>query len=328
MNSPLADRFGRVHAYLRISLTDRCNFRCVYCMPPEGLDWLPRESTLTADEIVRMGRIFVGLGVRKIRLTGGEPTTRRDVVEISRQLAEIDGLEELCMTTNGFKLPGLAQPLRQAGVHGLNISIDSLRPERFKAIALRDVYSKVSDGIDAAVAAEFPTIKINVVVMAGENEDEVVDFVEFAAAKRVQLRFIEFMPFQGNAWEQARVYPIANMLDRIGAKYAVNPRDAGPNAVATEYRIQSLNLTVGFIGSMTQPFCSTCNRVRLTADGQIKNCLFDRREVDVRQLLREGADDAAIIAKIQDSLSTMWKEHPHMTVLPNFENRPMIAIGG
>ncbi len=328
VSEPLLDRYGRSHTYLRISLTDRCNFRCQYCMPAELMKWQPRDELLTFDEIERLASIFVHLGTKKIRLTGGEPTVRQGIVDLVGRLSAFGGVDELCMTTNAYKLTQLAAPLRAAGLSSLNISLDTLSPRKFASITRRDVFPSVLEGIDAARSANYKKIKINVVVMSGVNDDELCDFVAFCSDRKVELRFIEFMPFQGNEWEEAKVFPVKEMLSRIRTKYTLVPAETEPSAVATEFIAEELGLRVGFIGSMTEPFCSTCNRVRLTSDGQVKNCLFDKREVNLRDIMRAGATDAELETAIRGAILEKWRGHPHMSMLKMVDNRPMVSIGG
>lgn len=326
--APLVDRFGRVHTYLRISVTDRCNFRCRYCMPAHGLVWKHRDELLTSDEIVRVARLFTRLGVDKIRLTGGEPSVRPGIEDIIARITEDAGAGSVFMTTNGYRLAGKAQALRSAGLHGLNISLDSLRPERFKEITLRDGLSNVLGGIDAALDAGFPSLKINVVIMAGVNQDEILDFVEMARERPVNVRFIEFMPFKNNGWKAADVYPYARMLSDIRERYAIERLETDRSAVGKDFRVPGFAGTIGFVTSMSDSFCSTCNRIRVTADGQIKSCLFGAAESNLRDRLRENAPDNELEQQVREALWRKQKEHPPMEQLLDVDNRSMIQIGG
>lgn len=328
LRSPLFDRFGRVHSYLRISVTDRCNFRCVYCMPAEGIEWRPREDILTFEEIVRVTRVFVRLGVDKVRLTGGEPTLRRGIEHLISALAALPGVRTLAMTTNGFRLREHAHTYREAGLTGINVSLDSLRRERFLQITRRDALDNVLAGLDAALAAGYEKVKLNTVVMAGVNEDELLDFVELARDRPLHVRFIEFMPFHNNGWSEGGVFPLARMREIIGSRYSPEPMHVEPNAVAREWRIPGFQGTIGFIASMTESFCSGCNRIRLTADGQVKSCLFSPAESNLRDVLRSGASDDELEERIRTALWLKPKEHPPMEVLSALENRSMIEIGG
>ncbi len=327
-HSALFDRFGRRHNYLRISITDRCNFRCVYCMPAEGLVWKEREEILTFEEIERAARLFVRLGVDKIRLTGGEPTVRRGLEGLIERLASIDGVRSLLMTTNGLTLRDHAVPYRRAGLTGLNISLDSLKRDRFAEIARRDRLDDVLCGIERAIEAGFAPLKINVVVMAVINEDEILDFVEFVRHRPINVRFIEFMPFKGNGWKTAGVFPYARMRSEIEGRHPLIPIGNEPTSVAKDFGIEGFVGTVGFVTSMSDSFCSGCNRIRLTADGQIKSCLFSPAESDLREALRSGASDSGLEALVRQALERKPKEHPPMEELLQVDNRSMIQIGG
>lgn len=324
----LVDRFGRAHTYLRISVTDRCNLRCAYCMPPEGIDWKHRNELLSFEEVLRVARVFVDMGVDKIRLTGGEPLTRRNLDGLIEQLSGLEGLQTIAMTTNGIGLAEQAQRLKDAGLTALNISLDTLRAERFLQIAKRDYFDAVLAGIAAALTVGFSSIKLNVVVMAGFNEDEILDFVDFVKDKPMNVRFIEYMPFKNNAWSQADVYPFAAMKRQIESCYELIPIAPEFGAVAKDYRLPNHPGTVSFITSMTDSFCATCNRLRLTSDGQIKSCLFHPAEVNIRDAMRTGISDATLESLIQSAVLQKQEAHPPMDELLNVENRAMIEIGG
>ncbi len=326
--APLVDRFSRRHDYLRISVTDRCNLRCVYCMPAEGVVWRERAEILRYEEIARLAAIFVRHGVRKIRLTGGEPTVRRELPRLIGRLRELPGLATLLMSTNGVLLASQAAAYRQAGLDGLNISLDTLRPERFAQMTLRDNHADVLAGIAAALAAGFTSLKVNVVIMRGVNDDELVAFAEFAAAHPLEVRFIEFMPFDRNDWSAGRLVPYAEMRRRIEATFRLEQLDPGPNAVAKEFAIAGGLGRLGFVTSMTENFCAGCNRLRLTADGKMKNCLFSTGETDLRGPLRAGATDAELTALIGQCVLGKWAGHPPMEELVDLHNRSMIQIGG
>jgi cyclic pyranopterin phosphate synthase len=300
----LADAFGRRAGTLRVSVTDRCNFRCTYCMPAEEMVWFPRADILTFEEIVRVVRLLAPHGVRRVRLTGGEPTLRRDLPGLVRQLAGLGVVDELNMTTNGVALPRLARPLRDAGLGSVTISLDTLRPERFLELTRRDAFGAVLEGIDAAVGAGFARVKINCVTLRGQNDDEWVDFARFARERALCVRFIEFMPLDGGAgWSRDRVVPGAEVKAAIERVFALEPRPERPEAPARPYRFaDGAPGEVGFINPVTQPFCGTCDRIRLTADGKVKNCLFDRGEVDLMPTLRRGGDDAAVLDCIASSV--------------------------
>ncbi|MCW5943435.1 MAG: GTP 3',8-cyclase MoaA [Fimbriimonadaceae bacterium] len=326
--SPWTDPFGRPHTYLRVSITDRCNFRCGYCMPAQGVIWRPRSEILNFEEIERLVRLFVRGGVTKVRLTGGEPAVRRGLEELIARLAVIEGLREIWMTTNGSTLAKKADAYRRAGLTGLNVSLDSLRRERFAEIARRDELPKVLEGIETALGAGFRPLKINVVVMAGVNEDELLDFAELASDRPIQVRFIEFMPFKGNGWQRGDLYPAARMREDLRERYRLTPLETSPNAVARGFAIEGGKGSVAFVASMTESFCDGCNRLRLTADGTVKSCLFLRADGNLRDSLRAGADDEALATIVRDSLARKWKEHPPMENLLATNDHSMLEIGG
>jgi cyclic pyranopterin phosphate synthase len=324
----LIDHFGRAHTYLRISVTDRCNLRCTYCMPPEGLQWKQRDELLSYEEIIRITRVFVSMGIDKIRITGGEPLVRQNLDVLLTQLSSLPGLRTLAMTTNGMLLASQAKQLKQAGLNAVNISLDTLRPERFKQIAKRDGFDAVMAGVDAALSVGFEIIKLNVVVMAGVNEDEILDFVEFIKDKPMNVRFIEAMPFKDNAWSKESVFPYLAMRERIESRYALVPIVPEFGAVAKDFKLPDQTGTVSFISSMTDSFCGTCNRLRLTADGHIKSCLFQPAEVQIREPLRQGLTDHGLESLITSAVLQKQEAHPPMEELLNLDNRAMIEIGG
>ncbi len=321
------DAHGRRHDYLRVSLTDRCNFRCQYCMPAEGVDILERSELLTFEEIERLVKVFARLGVSKVRLTGGEPTVRRGFMELTRALGQIEGIERLYLTTNGSALAPKAAELKEAGLTGVNISLDTLRAERFEEITRRDSFAAVMAGIEAALEAGLST-KINVVVLPGLNDDELPDFVEFVRGRKVQVRFIEFMPFAGNLWKPDRVYDYAAMQRALSSKFDLKPLAGVHGDVAKEFWIEGFVGTVGFITSMTDSFCSTCNRVRLTSDGRFKTCLFLPPRTSLRDMVRAGAEDEALADAIRQDLQTKWEAHPPMNQWKQLESLSMVQIGG
>ena len=327
MSEQLLDSFGRVHRDLRISVTDRCNFRCTYCMPAEGLDWVPREELLTFEEIARVARVMVErYGVNGIRLTGGEPTVRARLPVLVEMLASLG--VDLAMTTNGVMLPLLAGELRRAGLGRVNISCDSLRADRFARLARRDELGRVLEGIDAAIDAGFSPIKVNCVVMRGVNDDEIGDFVAFGRSKGVEVRFIEFMPLDADGiWNSSTVVGVEEILARVNAAGPVVPvgRTSAP---ATRYRFADGSGSVGIVSSVSDSFCSTCDRVRLTADGQFRNCLFAVDETDLRSLLRSGADDDEVAAAIEGSVAAKWAGHQINQVQFIRPRRSMSQIGG
>jgi cyclic pyranopterin phosphate synthase len=324
----LIDRHGRRHSYLRISVTDRCNLRCTYCMPPQGIDWTPRAEVLTADEIVRLGRIFVDMGVTKIRLTGGEPLSRRDIMGIAERLGRLDGLKTLAMTTNGISLAKRAQPLKEAGLSSLTISLDTLKPDRFKEIAKRDQFAAVMDGIEASLAAGFAPLKINVVVMRGVNDDEILDFIAWGRDRPINVRFIEYMPFPDNHWSTGGLMSYAEMRALIQREYELVPLVGEKTAVGKDFRLAGHQGTVSFVTSMTESFCGGCNRLRVTADGNIKSCLFHPAEQSLRDCMRAGGADADVERLILGAVDAKQAAHAPMEELLSIKNRTMIEIGG
>ncbi len=328
VTSQLVDSFGRPHTYLRISVTDRCNLRCTYCMPPQGIDWKPREEILTFEEILRLARVLDGHGIRKIRLTGGEPLVRTELEQLAQSLSALPHLEHLTLTTNGILLKQKAKVLKRAGVTGITVSLDTLRRERFEAITKRDYLPAVQEGIEAVFAAGFNALKINVVVMAGVNDDELLDFMALTHDRPIHVRFIEYMPFQDNQWSQGGLLPYAEMRRLIETRYTLIPQTQEASAVSKDFTLPGFAGQVGFVTSMTQSFCGTCNRIRLTADGAIKSCLFHPSEVSLRDAMRNGATDESLIALIQKALWQKQAAHLPMEELARQDNRPMIAIGG
>ena len=290
---PLVDRFGRVHDDLRLSVTDRCNFRCVYCMPEEGMVFRQRSELLSFEELGRIATVARALGVRTVRLTGGEPLARRGVVEFVAELSRL-GFEDLAMTTNGTGLGREARRLRANGLDRVNVSCDSLRPTRFREIRRRGELSEVLFAMDAAEAAGFHPLKVNVVLMAGVNDDEVLDFAEFGRRTGRIVRFIEFMPLDApGEWQRGEVVPGAEVFKIIDERWPLRPFDEAGSDPAPAQRFSYCDGggEIGLISSVTQPFCGTCNRLRLTADGAIRNCLFSDDELSVRDLMRQGATD-------------------------------------
>ena len=326
----LVDRFGRVVRKLRISVTDQCNFRCVYCMPAGPVDWLPRSALLTFEEMARVARICVAMGVDKIRLTGGEPLARRDLERLVALLAAIPGLRSLSMTTNAYFLPAKATALRAAGLQSLNISLDTLRRERFAELTRRDYFPRVMEGIEAARQAGFHPIKINAVVVRGVNDDEIPDFGRWAAETGFVVRFIEFMPLDGDRrWTRERVVTADEILARLQELGPVEAVDNDPSDPAREYRLGN-GAVIGIIPTVSRPFCRHCDRIRLTADGRLRNCLFALREHerDLRALLRQGADDEEVAQAIAEAVWVKWEGH--LINRPGFRRpeRAMYAIGG
>jgi cyclic pyranopterin phosphate synthase len=327
-DGPLVDTFGRVHRDLRLSLTDHCNLRCTYCMPEEGTPYAPRPDVLHPAEIVRVARVAHQLGVTSLRLTGGEPLVRRGVIGLVRRLAAI-GFSDLSMTTNGMLLAPVADALARAGLRRVNISCDSLRADRFGQIRRRGDLARVLAAMDAAEAAGLHPLKVNVVLMAGENDDEVLDFAEFARRTRRIVRFIEFMPLDGeHAWSRERVVPGDEVIARIGERWPVIALDDGGEGPAERYRFADGQGEIGVISSVSRPFCATCDRVRVTADGAVRNCLFSDDEVSLRAALRGGGSDEDLARLFRRAI---WGKLPgHGMDDPNFLRpvRSMSMIGG
>ena len=326
---PLQDALGRVATDLRVSVVDRCNFRCTYCMPAEGLAWLHRDELLTVEEIETVARLFFRLGVREIKLTGGEPTVRRELVEIVARLRAVSEEIDLSLTTNGFLLDRLAAPLAEAGLDRVTVSCDSLLRHRFAAMARRDALDRVLAGIAAAEEAGLSPVKVNCVVLAGTNDDEVVEFARLARDSGRHVRFIEYMPLDADhAWERAKVVPSRVIREVIASVHPLVPLDQGSSPAATFAFADGAPGTVGFISSVTEPFCASCNRVRVTAEGQLRVCLFALEETDLRALLRAGASADELEAVVRAAVWKKWAghqiDHPDFTR----PGRSMSMIGG
>jgi len=327
----LADAYGRVATDLRVSLTDRCNLRCAYCMPPEGLDWLPSADVLTDDEIVRLITVGVELlGITTVRLTGGEPLLRKNLELLVGDIAALSPVPEIALTTNGIGLAARAEKLAAAGLRRINVSLDTLDPEIFAKLSRRRRLSDVLDGIAAAREAGLQPVKINTVLLRGVNDHEAFDLLQWAMAERVQLRFIEQMPLDPqHGWKRDEMITAAEIKQQLG-QHVEDPKDAltRGSAPAELFRVAGTDYSVGIIASVTQPFCGACDRVRLTADGQIRNCLFARTESDLRTPLRSGASDAELAALWVAAVA--GKKPGHGINDPSFlqPDRPMSAIGG
>jgi len=324
----LVDPFGRVIRDLRISVTDRCNFRCTYCMPAEGMEWLPRSEVLTFEEIHRVSRIFVErFGVEGIRLTGGEPTVRAHLPMLISQLSRLG--VDLAMTTNGATLRNSAEELRSAGLRRINISLDTLHADRFEQMTRRNELENVLAGIDAAVAAGFSPVKINAVIERGVNDDEIVDLARFGRDRGVEVRFIEFMPLDATGhWANDRVVGQDEIVERIAEVFPLEQMPARGAAPADRWRYLDGAGTVGVIPSVTKPFCGDCDRVRLTAEGQFRTCLFATDEFDLREIMRSGGDDDALAERIIAAVGTKWAGHQINRVEFIRPNRSMSQIGG
>eukprot|EP00897_Mesotaenium_endlicherianum_P004886 jgi/Mesen1/4425/ME000225S03408 len=325
----LVDKFGRQHTYLRISLTERCNLRCQYCMPAEGADLTPNSELLTTDEIVKLAGLFTAAGVTKIRLTGGEPTVRKDIQEICERLGALPGLRHLALTTNGLVLPRKLPALQLAGLNQLNISLDTLVPSRFERLTRRKGHHKVVQAIEEALALGFNPVKVNCVVMRGVNDDEVGAFVELTRRRPINVRFIEFMPFDGNVWNSRKMVPYAELMATVKSKYPhIQRMNDHPTETAKNFQVAGFVGSVSFITSMTEQFCGGCNRLRLMADGNLKVCLFGPSEVSLRDALRSGWSDDALQDLISAAVKRKKAAHAGMFEIARTQNRPMIHIGG
>ena len=308
---PVVDSLGRVHKSFRISVTDRCNIRCFYCMP-ETVQFLPRHEILTFEEITRVAKIGASVGVSRIRLTGGEPLVRGQLWKLVQMLKAIDGIEDVALTTNGILLAAQAEKLRSHGLDRVNISLDTLDPETFERITRRKGLDKVLAGIDAAIEAGFEQVRINAVSMAGITDSEIIPLAQFARRKQLELRFIEFMPLDGDeAWQREQVLSGEAIRQAIGQNVGLLEPVPRPHAAqpATDYEYADGSGRVGFINSVSEPFCGSCARIRMTAEGQFRNCLFSTREWDLRTLLRTGASDDQILATMRDSVAAKAAAH-------------------
>lgn len=325
----IIDSYNRVHDYLRISLTDNCNLRCFYCMPEEDYDFTPASRLMQADEIATLAGIFTANGVRKIRLTGGEPLVRKDAAKIILSLSRLP--VELTMTTNGARLHEFTDVLEEAGIRSLNISLDTLQQDKFTLITRRDIFQQVKSNIDLLLNKGI-RVKVNMVVMKGLNDNEINDFVAWTKHTPVHVRFIEFMPFSGNRWTSNKVLSLHDILQSISTEYDFLPLKGGAHDTAKGFIVPGHAGTFSVISTMTEPFCSTCNRMRLTADGKLKNCLFSQGETDLLTALRNGEE---VLPLIQQSIHSKAKElggqftgkleDVHAELI---KNRSMITIGG
>ncbi|UKN03199.1 GTP 3',8-cyclase MoaA [Paracrocinitomix mangrovi] len=327
-NKQLIDNFGRSHDYLRISLLERCNLRCTYCMPEEGIPLRDKQLFMSQEELFDIVDTFVSLGVNKIRLTGGEPLIKKNFAQILAHLATLN--VNLAITTNGILLDKYWNELKDSGLDTLNISLDTLIEERFNAITRRSYFERVLNNIEEAIARGFD-VKVNVVLIKGTNEDEILDFIEFTKNRNVSVRFIEFMPFDGNQWDWSKTVSFKYIIDTVSEKYgsALQKLEDGENATARNYKIKDFKGSFGIISSVTNPFCDSCNRLRLTADGKIKNCLFSSEEIDLLNAHRNGQNLEDLILK------SVKSKHAERAGLKSFdaddfssENRSMVSIGG
>jgi cyclic pyranopterin phosphate synthase len=329
MAHQLVDSFGRVHNNLRISVTDRCNLRCTYCMPEE-VTFLDRHELLTFEEIARFVRVVAPLGIDKIRLTGGEPLMRRDLPALARMLCAIEGIRDVGATTNAILLADQAQALFDAGLRRINVSLDTLDPARFRQLTRRDGLDKVLDGILAAKRAGFDPVKVNAVIIRGVNEQDVVPLARFARQNGLEMRFIEYMPIGAEQWERSKVYFAHEILEQMEREVAplMPAAEYDPRAPAMDFQYTDGGGRVGIIASVSRPFCMKCNRLRLTSDGKLRNCLFALEEMDVKSLLRCGGADAEIAEVVRKNVWAKWEGHEINTARFLKPLRTMHAIGG
>ena len=331
MNGPLIDTFSRIHDNLRISVTDRCNIRCFYCMPEDNVNYVAREEILSFEEIERFVRVAISLGVTKLRITGGEPLVRKDLPVLIRKLAALEGIKDLALTTNGVLLARQAEALYEAGLRRLNVHVDTLDRERFLRITRRDDLPKVLEGLETARRIGFGPIKINAVAVKNLVEPDIVPLVRFGREHGYEVRFIEFMPLDAQGlWSRKEVLPASEIIETLSREICplIEIPDRDPRAPATEYRFADGIGRVGVVASVTQPFCLNCNRIRLTSDGKLRYCLFAIEETDVKGLLRSGAPDEEIAATIRATVQKKWIGHEINSAKFVAPPRPMYAIGG
>jgi cyclic pyranopterin phosphate synthase len=328
----LTDSFGRTATDLRVSLTDRCNLRCEYCMPPEGLDWLPKPEILTDDEVVRLIRVGIErLGIREVRFTGGEPLLRRGVTGIVERTAALRPRPEISLTTNAIGLARMAAPLKAAGLDRVNVSLDTVRPEVFRKLALRDRLPDVLDGLAAAASAGLAPVKVNAVLMRGLNDDEPVSLLRYCLDRGYELRFIEQMPLDAqHGWKRGEMVTAQEILASLSAEFTLTPDDPDRRgaAPAESFLVDGGPARVGVIASVTRPFCATCDRIRLTAEGELRNCLFSVRETDLRAILRGGGTDDQLAEAIESEVGRKWAGHSIGQVHFIRPARSMSQIGG
>lgn len=331
-NILLQDTYGRKHDYLRISITEHCNLRCTYCMPEDGISLTPKSHLMTADEVIQIAKTFVELGVKKIRLTGGEPLVRKDAKEIILRLGKL-GIN-LTITTNGILVPNFISTFKDAGIKTINISIDSLVEEKFNQITRRNYFDLVMKNIDLLIQENF-RVKLNIVLIKDFNDNEILDFIELTKNKNVQVRFIEFMPFSGNQWDKSKLVSYAEVMEIIQNDYKISKIERlidSANDTSKNFKIKDFLGSFAIISSVTNPFCSTCNRIRLTADGKLKNCLFSNSETSLLEMFRSGKSILPLIHQNLVSKNAIrgGMDDDSKFQNPNLfsKNRSMIAIGG
>lgn len=318
----LTDQFGRHHTYLRISLTDACNFRCLYCMPEEKIEATGPNKLMTVDEIFSLAKIFYKLGINKIRITGGEPLVRKEAHEILLKLSALP--VELTISTNGFFISDFLETFQKSGIHQVNVSLDTLDEEQFYFLTKRGHFQKILDNIYLLLREGFE-VKVNAVIMKNVNENAILDLVSWTKDFLLQVRFIEFMPFNRNNWQWNKIIPMKEMLDRVESIFQVEKLKDEEHSTTKVFRVRNFNGTFGFISTMTEPFCDSCNRLRLTADGKMKNCLFSKNETDLLSALRRGEN---ILPLILENVQNKKRERGGQFDFEKIENRSMVAIGG
>ena len=326
----IIDSYGRIHDYLRISLTERCNLRCFYCMPEEGVPLRDKKEFMSTEELLLIARQFVDLGVKKIRLTGGEPTIKKDFSNIIRELGKLP--VELALTTNAVMIDKYIDDLKSAKINSINVSLDSLKEERFNTISRRNYFTKIKENIDLLIENNFK-VKVNIVLIKGVNDDEIIDFIKWSQITNISIRFIEFMPFDGNNWNWEKKIAYKEILETITSHFGLNLVEKiqdSPNDTTRNFKIKDAIGSFGIISSVTNPFCDTCNRIRLTADGKLKNCLFSQTETDLLTELRAGNEIESLI--VQNCWSKARERGGYKSFenseIPKFNNRTMVAIGG
>lgn len=325
---PLIDSFGRMHDYLRISIIERCNLRCQYCMPEEGVPLHEKSSILSFEEIEQIATWLAEIGLKKIRITGGEPTVRKHLPDLFSRLNKIPTINTLAMTTNGILLSDMLPDLVANGLKQVNISLDTLDPHKFEQLTRRPGIEKVLKSIDSAFQFPQLEVKINMVAMKGINEPDILSMIDQFKSLPTELRIIEFMPFAGNEWSKEKWMSKKEIQDIISSKYELIPLGFQKNGTANRYQLKNNSMTIGFIASMSEPFCNSCNRIRLTADGMFKSCLFENAEIDLKNPLRNGANKEVFYSFISEAIQRKKASHGGMNFIASHPGRPMISIGG